>query len=232
MNTNKFKYFLLSGFMLFIALSFTNCDSMDETYRQFIKDGEIVYVGKADSIKTRGGRERIEISWYLLSDPKVKSYKIFWNNGKDSVANTVTKTENVDTVRVMLNNMPEYVYNFDIYMYDEFGNSSIKSSAIGRTYGEYYEGSILNRTYKSLKRINAGIEVVWTAASEEFLFIELEYTNSAGSIVQKTIDRTIEKDTLFSIPVKGNFKYRSAYIPEPNSLDTFYTEQSSINLVN
>ena len=81
---------------------FTSCENMEDTYKEFVGDGETVYIGKADSIKARGGRNRLELSWLLLSDPKVSSFKVYWNNKGDSIEGDLVKTENVDTVKLMM----------------------------------------------------------------------------------------------------------------------------------
>ena len=81
------KYFLL---LLLAATAFQSCKKMDDIYREFYESGETVYVGKADSIKVRGGNERVELTWLLLSDPKVASYKVYWNNPYAGKRNSVS----------------------------------------------------------------------------------------------------------------------------------------------
>lgn len=224
-----YKYFLLT---ILVLTLFNSCKKMDDIYREFYEKGETVYVGKADSIKVKGGRERVELSWLLLSDPKVTGYKVYWNNRKDSVQNSVIKTAGIDTVKLLLSNMPEDIYLFEIYMFDKDRNSSILSSAIGKSYGQFYQNSILNRTFKSSRRITAGAEITWTAAAQDLLFVDLSYIDKSGNTISKLLSRSVEVDTLYNIPVRGTFQYRSAYIPEPNALDTFYTNYRTVTLSN
>lgn len=219
-------------FLLIISGSVA-CGDMSDTFSEFTEGGETIYIGKADSVKIRGGRERIELSWYLLSDPKVTGYKIFWNNRRDSVTGSVVKTENVDTVRVLLENMPEYVYNFEIYLNDNYGNSSIKSTAIGRSYGVFYEGALLNRTYFNIRRLTGTSNIVinWTNSSETMVGVELSYIDVNSNNVELMIGKQ-NLDTIRDIPVKGSFQYRTAFKPEPNALDTFYSKISNVILSN
>ena len=104
--------------MLAMLLS---CGKMDDTYSEFVKDGERIYIAKADSLKVRGGNKRIQLSWLLLSDPKVVKYKVTWNNGRDSIVNPVVKTASVDTVTLMIDNIEEGTHEFEIYTYDKLG---------------------------------------------------------------------------------------------------------------
>ena len=50
-----FKNFALV--FLFIG-TLASCDGMDATYKEFIEEGPIVYIGKVDSLKAYAGRNR------------------------------------------------------------------------------------------------------------------------------------------------------------------------------
>lgn len=224
---------LVKLFFLLVISGFVSCGDMTDTFSEFIAGGETIYVGKADSVKSRGGRERIEVSWYLLSDPKVTGYKIFWNNKRDSISGSLVKTDNVDTVRVLMENMPEYVYNFDIFLYDNAGNSSIKSSVVGRSYGAFYEESLLNRTYTNIRRLSgtSNIVVNWANKSDEMIGVEFSYVDVSSNNVKLMIGKQ-NTDTVLNIPVQGSFQYRTAFKPEINALDTFYSKISQVTLTN
>ena len=48
--------------LIFIFLSIgalISCDGMDATYKEFIEEGPIVYIGKVDSLKAYAGRNRV-----------------------------------------------------------------------------------------------------------------------------------------------------------------------------
>lgn len=214
-------------YILFLTIPFLNsCESMEDTYKEFTESGEITYIGKADSIKTRSGRNRIELSWLLLSDPKVSNYKVFWNNQNDSIEDRVVKTSQVDTVKHIIENINEGEYQFDIYLFDDDGNSSIRSSIRGVVYGEDYEKSLLNRTFTSASRENEDLIIEWMAAESDVLYTELEYKNTLGEIVDKVIESTTNVITLTNIPIGGEFTYRTVFMPEPTSLDYFYSAYS------
>ena len=44
---------------------------MDATYKEFIEEGPIVYIGKVDSLKAYAGRNRVMLEWQKLLDPQV-----------------------------------------------------------------------------------------------------------------------------------------------------------------
>ncbi|SFB82323.1 protein of unknown function [Parapedobacter composti] len=208
------------------------CKKMEDKISEFIKDGETIYIAKADSIKARGGNERIELSWLLLSDPKVTNYKIYWNSRQDSVGGAVTKSQDVDTVRVTLNGMVEGTYYFEIFMFDKDGNASIPATAIGRVYGEQYQASLLGRTYRGMTRVGEGVEIDWMPAQPSLVGVEVKYRDSEGGIVEHIVPQGAELDTLQKFPPNGDFQYRSMFKPDSNALDVFYTEYESGQITN
>ena len=48
-------------FVLILISTFSSCAKWDE-FKQYIEEGEIVYVGKLDSVKVLSGNERIKIT--------------------------------------------------------------------------------------------------------------------------------------------------------------------------
>ena len=120
---------------------------MDDNYKEFVKGGEIVYLGKADSVQTFSGKNRIKVTWLLLSDPKINKSVIYWNEKQDSLVVAIERSSGIDTVSVFLENMAEQTYNFEIYNYDSSGHSSVKQEAIGTVYGDNYASSLTNRSF-------------------------------------------------------------------------------------
>ncbi len=228
-NFNRYimKRFSKAIIALFLplAITVTSCKKMDDIYKDFVKDGETVYVGKADSVFIRGGYNRVEVGWLLLSDPKVASYKLFWNNGRDSVSGTVTKTQQVDTVRVLLDNMREGTHHFTIRMYDKNGNSSIPTNASGPVYGPQYEQTLLDRTYRGMVRVGrVDLEVDWTPAEESMVGMEVNYINRAGVEETHWVSNLLNTYVFPGFPENGTFNYRTFFLPDTLALDTFHTD--------
>ena len=205
-------------------MSLVSCKEMDFNYKQFIEGGETVYVGRADSLLVMGGNQRAELRWLLVSDPKISSYKIFWNNRADSLVGNLQKTEQVDTVRVLLDNLEEKTHEFAVYHFDENGNSSVRTSVISRVYGEKYRSVLINRALNSHKRLNTNqLQITWNFADAEFLFSEIKYNDINGQAVLLHSDREKEADTLRNFAAGQAFELRSAFKPVLG-IDTFYTD--------
>jgi ribosomal protein L13 len=227
----KIKTISLLCLVILSGVYLSSCKKMDDSYRQFVDKGETIYIAKADSIKIYGGRNRVEVTWLLLSDPKVTKYKLFWNNRRDSVEKSVTKTGEVDTVKAMLTNMSEGTYFFDIYLYDKLGNSSVKSTKSGRVYGERFQSSLLTRAYRSITRSGTNVNVEWMPADTAVKQVDLQYTDAAGELKKITVtNKTRSVTPLVGMPVNGFFRYRTVFEPEKKALDLFYTDYTTVQL--
>jgi len=212
-----------------IVLILASCESIKDTYEEFIKDGEIIYVAKADSIKVRSGRNRLELSWLLLSDPNVTKYKVYWNNKRDSLEDTVSRTSETDTIRLLLEDMEEDIHHFSIFLYDKKGNSSVEATVIGKVYGDRYQISLFNRMYKSVRRINSkDIVVEWLPADINVVGVKSEFTDNNNILKDHFSSGEVILDTIRNFPLDGVLKYRTAFLPEVTAIDTFYTNYDSI----
>ncbi len=221
----KIKRLIHISGALFLFLLF-GCEKMEDTYYEFVKDGEITYVAKADSIKVRSGYNRIELTWLNMSDPKVSGYTLFWNSDRDSLQNTIVNTDGIDSVKVMLTNMREDVHNFRIIQFDELGNSSIPATAVGRVYGDNYRASLLQRTFASIKRSGTDLVVNWSEADNTVVFVEVKYVDSLDGQVIKNVAGEVLADTLSNFPTGGSFEFRTAFMPDTTAIDIFYTDYS------
>lgn len=64
------KKFIFISVSILIFCSIISCESMDATYKDFVKDGPIMYLTRLskDSITVRNGWERVLISFPIVKD--------------------------------------------------------------------------------------------------------------------------------------------------------------------
>src|SRR6266699_1325579 len=96
--------------ILVIASLLAACTKLADSYKDFTGNGEIYYPGKADSLKIYPGRNRIMLTWLLVSDPKITKTTLYWHNKADSVVIPIQRSAGVDTIKKMLSPMPEGTY--------------------------------------------------------------------------------------------------------------------------
>lgn len=203
------------------------CSKMDSTYDEYV-DKEILYLPKADSIKIRSGKNRLQLSWLLKADPTVNKTKVYWNNRLDSALVTVNRKNPVDTLQLLLNPLTEGTYTFQLVTLDDAGNASIRVDVTGNVYGDNYNGSLLNRAIKTvtLKKDTATID--WYGGNTDMRAVQLRYKDTLNTQYELTIPAVTAKTALVGTK-KGVtvFEYRTMYTPQVNALDTFYTNYTN-----
>lgn len=209
---------ILTGLLLFAS-----CSKWDDTYKEFIGNGEINYSARPDSLKALSGVNRVQLYWLFTSDPNIKKYKIFWNNGRDSIVRDFTRSAGVDTVREMITNLPEGAYVFEVYTYNAEGNSSVKSEVVGRSLGSIYQSTLLPRSFRLTTRNKNDMIVSWAAPADDVLYTVVSYTDILGNpqAIKTSKDGTYTILPLF--PQGGTFTYQSFYAPDTLVLDILTT---------
>lgn len=212
-----------------LAAVITGCSKMDDTYREFLDEGVIKYVGKADSVQILPGNNRLHLRWLRSADPSVSHAIVYWNNRTDSVEVTIDRSQ--DTIVVPLENMPEGSYTFEIITFDDLGNHSVVVEAVGRTYGEQYENTLLPRIAEITEFLDPQtLKVYFTNVSDTTLKgTELIFRND--EMVYDTILVAPEEPFVVLNPFsRGWLKFRSFFKPSPLAIDQFYTDYDSIRV--
>lgn len=147
--------------LLFSGLIFASCTDMNDVSKEFMTP-ETRYAGSPDTIKVFSGRERLILN-FRLTDASVTSIDLYWNNKSDSLILPVVMDAVPKVFNVEIDNLPESTYSFEVITHDNKGNKSIVSRAIGRTYGNAYEKSLLDtplRAYIDATLANR-VEAIW-----------------------------------------------------------------------
>lgn len=217
---NKLKWGVIPAMVVAALLLFASCSKWDDTYKEFIGNGEITYSARPDSLTAHSGLNRVQLYWLFTSDPNISKYKISWNNGRDSIVRNFNRSAGVDTIRETITNLPEGTYIFDIYTYDAKGNSSVKSEVVAKAYGSIYEGTLLPRSFRLVTRSTNDMIVTWTAPIDDILYTKVTYKDMSGKD-QVILAKPDESYSLLpSFPYGGTFTYQSYFKPDSSALDT------------
>ncbi|VTR55252.1 DUF4998 domain-containing protein [Sphingobacterium thalpophilum] len=227
--TYSFMYVALLVMVLAAA-----CKKMDD-YKKYIADRPVItYTGKVDSVKVYPGENRVMIKGLLVSDPKIVEVRIYWNSRQDSLVVPVKRSAGVDTLKAYINNLGDGVYNFEIVTFDQQKNKSVRVYAIGRSYGENYQLSLLNRPALEANTGSNGLTSISFSsldANSGAQSTEIKYTKITGgeAVVSLPLSQA-------SLQLPSDYKigtalaYRTKYLPDTLAIDTFYTEYSRINV--
>lgn len=222
----KLKYYIT---ITAISMFLVACSKMDSTYIDFTKKGSITYVGSADSVKVHSGKNRMKLSWKVI-DPSATKAVIYWNNKSDSLSVPIAISGENNLVDVWLNNMAEGSYSFDIYLYDKNNNKSIIVNAIGQVYGNNYTESLLARPVKRAIYEKDTVQITWGTADATVIGTEVKYTDKLNvkHVLNIPVDSITTKLGGFNFSQNETFEYRTLYVPDSLSVDTFYTVSKTI----
>lgn len=213
-------YFIILTIILTIAQY--SCSKMDDTYRQFLEGGAITYSEKPDSIKTHSGRNRIVISWKSITDPRVKTLKVFWDG--DSKSKEMNITSEADTT-ILIDGLTEGNHIFNLYTYDTDGNKSVKAEAVGQAYDTLYERGLILREIDEVSLTGTNLKIYYKAVqnAENYAHQEIRYISSETN-TEKTVTIPASQVELTLTDFIGDgFTHRSVYKPQPLSPDYFYS---------
>ncbi len=222
------KYLFLLG--VFAVIFTYSCEKMEDFHYKYIKDGEIIYTTKVDSVETFAGRNRIMLTGILANASNVNEVMFYYNDDNDSLLFNYSQENDVDTLSYILEGLEEKSYSFNIYTKDDEGNHSIKVIAFGTAYGDLYEASLLERAYKEVLLSDTGLIINWLPADELERGTILSYKNFSGQDILVQVPANINFSILENYA--SGFTYKSFFIPEPTAIDTFATKwaESSVSI--
>lgn len=222
------KCYIGHSLVVCVLLSIFSCGDMDETYSEFLKGGEITYPGKPDSAQVFPGHLRVQLQWLLISDPNIAKCKVVVDD-QEEMEISVERTQNVDTVRTVIENLGEGIHVFDIYTIDRHGNSSVRVEAIGLVYGPNYLATLYNRAISSVTyNDDLSATIAWASSPEKSIGVEISYTDSNG-IEQVMFVNPDDNITMLPDFVSGNtVQYKTAFLPQEDAIDVFYAPVGSI----
>lgn len=205
--------------LIVFSILYMSC-KREDLYKDFVKDGTKLYPGKPLGLKALAGKNRVKLTWTSV-DAKVKKFVIYWNNRQDSLLVPSKNTgSTTDTLNVIIENLAESDYLFNVLSFDDKGNRSIIEEAQANVYGETYIQTLLNRGLKSANSMNDEAKLIWSRASQTETGVEIRYTDRTGSDKKIFMSRN---DTLTTLPNFRNgtrFSYRTLYLPDSGAIDT------------
>ncbi|MDR2038665.1 MAG: Ig-like domain-containing protein [Bacteroidales bacterium] len=194
---NMLKY--MAVFFVVVVI-LTQCDKMNDLHDKYLKDGEIIYVAKFDSMKVFSGIERMVIH-YWLSDPQVKNLEIKWDLGKKSKVFEVGLTTPDAPGIVEVSPITEGTNSFElINLNADLADASVATRFTIPIYGENYQKALDNRIIRDYDYKHAGdsMRIYWVASTYEgTIGTELTYFTSSG---EQRIDTIARPEDLVSRP--------------------------------
>ena len=206
------------------------CTPQDSEYKE-LYDGAIGvdYPQMAFNLTVEAGYQTAKLSWDAPVSPTCKEAVVYWNNKADSLVVNLADQKNKSDrrVSVVLDDLPEGDYTFEVVIKDSVGNCSRASQVLASVVGPSIFASLANRMVNaaSLSEINNAAVVQWGDKTNQSVYSEFRYYNNEGR--QTTVkvgnsdNKTIIKD-LDMVDIK-DFEYRTVFVV-PSIPDTLYSD--------
>lgn len=217
MKSKKFIINLIAGCLLAGSV-FQACSDITDMQREWLDRGETPYVGKLDSLKFRGGLNRVQMEGLLTYSRSATNGVITWND--QTVEFQMDDIMQGDTARLLIDNLTEGTYRFFVQTFDKDGNKSLKEECYGYVYGDEYKMSQSPKFISEMKPDPDKMLLIWNI-SDDAVKVLLSYENRAGQMISLALPGTVKETAIVDWKQGGKIETLTYTLPEKNAIDTF-----------
>lgn len=226
----------MAGAFAWVVLN-VSCDKMNDIHQKYFDEGERVYLAMPDSAIVYPGSGRVKIAWFVDADPKVETTVIFWNMRQDSIEKKFTRIHDdiqADSIIIDTNMdgtpLAEDSYVFELVNKNIRGERSLTTIVEGRSYGEKYEKSLLNRTVNSIlfNGEQGSLNITWNEISPTEAGVRLDYTDVQGVSRTMWVDKSETATSIPNFKLGGQLFYTTFHKPVPEAIDMFQAPTTRI----
>ncbi|MBE8714067.1 DUF4998 domain-containing protein [Sphingobacterium hungaricum] len=217
--------------LMLTVMLVASCTAIDHHYRDYLENAEKIYPGRADSISFKPGHNRAAIRALISTDSRVVKMRISWGADKSFEAN-ISSEDIANYKEVIIPNIDEGIYTFEIRTFDAQGSQSMRSEIFGRVYGANYSANLNNRILNNVSRdANNQIVLNWFAESADstLLGTVVSYLTVAGDSAQVFTNANINETPIPNFKEGSTLKYRTQYRPSSLAIDTFFATEVELD---
>lgn len=218
-NLNRDQW--ISFIVIFMMI--VSCETMEDTFEEFTKKGETIYIGKSDTVLVASGYDKLRLWVAINSDPKISKGMIESNDGSVNHEFEVVRTTNgKDTVSFDLD-IPEGEYTFGLVLLDKNGNRSVRQEFQAKVYGAKYKGSLINRGISDIEAHETNAIFHWTENPQNAIGSTVTYEDGAGVMQTVSVSKDDAQTAIDSYKRGGKIIVVTRYKPTENAIEVFET---------
>ena len=203
-----------------VLMLMTACSGMDETYREFVKDGTALYVAKAENVTAYSGVNRIKLEIGRFTDARVETLTVYWDN------RTYSQTFEVNrggATELYVENVSEGSHIFEIISNDSNGNTSIPVTVTVMVYGESFLSFNLESSITaSSTKAKTAIDIVHSS-SYYYKYTNIVYRTKTGEDKSLNITSDVSNINLTDCDHTAGLRYRTVFTPDVACIDEIST---------
>ncbi len=210
--------------LAFFSILLWSCDGMYDNVNTYYNEGETNYIAKADSVSTKAGHNRVQLTWKVNTDPRIKNLNVTWDDGAKEVTIPI-EFSSLDENRyctVIIDPVEEGEHIFKLY-HTGNGDISVPTEAEANSYGARYEAGLEPRPIRSVTVNQGKVTIEWRSVVEN-CDVEVTYSTVGGGTSKLSVGPTELSTVIADAQPGGSYSYTSTYLPEEGAIDTFVVE--------
>ncbi|SNY95409.1 DUF4998 domain-containing protein [Flagellimonas pacifica] len=213
-----------------LVLIIISCETQNETFDQFTKDGETIYIGTPDTvIVVPLGVDQSRFYVTVNADPKISKGKIL-DLDKNAVHEfNVDRSSLVDNTLQFDLNLDEGDYSYKVVLEDDNGNSSIQKEVTFRVYGEKYQATLLSRSVTQARATSENVTLQFSDPLDGLISSILSYEDADGAMQQMDLPNNVSEVVIDSYKLGGLIGVSGSYKPTENAIEEFQSNSLESN---
>lgn len=209
---------------LVILVMIISCQTVDETFEEFTKSGETIYIGKSDTVMVAPGFNKLRLAVAINADPKISKGIIESNDGSVKHEFDVVRTSyGNDTISFDID-ISEGEYTFGLILFDDNGNRSVRQEFSAKVYGDKYRSGLVNRAIASIEGYETNAFVHWSETPEKAIATQLQYEDAAGVMQSVSVSNEETVTAIDSYKRGGRIIVTTLYKPTENAFEEFESD--------
>ena len=195
----------------------------------YYSEGETNYIAKVESVSTKAGHNRVQITWRVNTDPRIRNLDVTWDDGAKEVTVPI-EFSSLDDNRyctIILDPVEEGEHIFKLY-HTGNGDRSVPTEAEANSYGDRYQATLTPRPIRSVTLNGGKATITWRSLVEN-CEVEITYSTADGKTAKKTVSPSELTTVIEDALPGGTYSYVSTYLPEEGALDTFAIESEAMH---
>ena len=194
----------------------------------YYSEGETNYIAKVESVSTKAGHNRVQITWKVNTDPRIRNLDVTWDDGAKEVTVPI-EFSSLDDNRfctVILEPVEEGEHIFKLY-HTGNGDRSVPTEAEANSYGDRYQASLTPRPIRSVTLNSGKVTITWRSLVEN-CEVEVTYSTADGKTAKKSVGPSELSTVIEDALPGGSYSYVSTYLPEEGALDKFSIDSGTL----
>lgn len=173
--------------IIFSLMLFAACDSIEDTYKEFVGDGPIRYPGKCTNVSVTSGWECLRVSWNISDDPTIKHIVVTCMSETD----TIKKELEPSATNCVIDQLANQNYVINVQSLASDGNLSLSDNYTERPYTYEHEAvKGYTRGYSKAYVAKGHLLLIMSSWDDGMEYYGISYTKPDGTSAETELTKS------------------------------------------